>query len=80
MTQHNNDLWLFKENSQSRIPPVPTGSSPHETTPRRLAWRHLLTFMHDSAPLDNHLRESVFPLQATLCLFARNGKDPSSQL
>lgn len=49
-------------------------------TKRRLAWRHLLTFMHDSAPLDNHLRESVFPLQATLCLFARNGKDPNSQL
>lgn len=45
-----------------------------------LGWHHLLTFMHDSAPLDNNLRESVFPLQARLCLFARNGKDHKSQL
>lgn len=45
-----------------------------------LGWRHPLTFMHDSAPPDNNLRESVFPLQARLCLFARNWKDQNSQL
>lgn len=37
-------------------------------------WRHLLTFMHDSAPLDNNLRESVFPLQADSVFLLETGR------
>lgn len=77
MTQHNNDLWMFKESHKEEFSWFTPDKVPMKWCP---GWRHLLTFMHDSAPLDNNLRESVFPVQARLCLFARNGKDQNSQL